>query len=247
MVDKYDYGVGDIDDDDNNLLDNNIERAPIWIISLGDIVALMLAFFVMIFSMSTIQTEKYEKIVSLISTNIKSNNSVIPISQFNIPTVDLIGGLPPEYLNKILTDKLSRDKVLSKAYIAEISNHVIISLPTDIIFKPGSAEVEKKAMESISRLAGVMSQFGNKVNIAGHTDPEPIVNNKDTTNWDLSLSRSLKIAILLKKYGYVGDFTVLGHADSRYRFLDKRFSEEERYELSRRVDLIILPIAGGQP
>ena len=55
------------------------------------------------------------------------------------------------------------------------------------------------------------------------------------------------MANALTDNGYSGEFSVLGLADSRYRFLDKRLSEEKRYELARRVDIVIQPIAGGQP
>ena len=232
--------------DDNSLDENQIEKAPIWMVSLGDVTALMLAFFVMLYAMSNPQSEKYESVISLITTSMSPNASPNPTSKLNIGTVDLVGGLSPDYLNKILEDKLSRDEVLSQAVVKEISKRVVISLPADIIFTQGGAEISETAGESIRRLAGVISQFGNQVDIVGHTDPEPTIGEKYPTNWDLSLARALSMANALNDYGYSGDFTVLGMADSRYRFLDGRLSEEKRYELARRVDIVIQPIAGGQ-
>ena len=232
---------------DQDLNENPIEKSPAWMVSLGDVTALMLAFFVMLFAMSNPQSEKYEEVISLITTSMRPNDKPNPTSELNIGTVDLAAGLSPEYLNRILGDKLSRDEVLSRAYVTEISERVMISLPTDIIFKPGSAEINEDATESIRRLAGVLSQFGNQVDIAGHTDPDPVGDALYPSNWDLSLARALSMANALSDFGYAGEFTVLGLADSRYRFLDKRLSEEKRYEIARRVDIVIQPTAGGQP
>lgn len=227
--------------------ESRIEKAPSWMVSLGDVVALMLAFFVMLYAMSNPQSEKFEEVIALIATRVNPDEKPNPTSELNIGTVDLVGGLSPEYLNRILEDKLSRDEVLSQAHIVEISKRVIISLPADAIFKTGSSEIEEGASESIRRLAGVISQFGNQVDIAGHSDPDPVSTDKYPSKWDLSLARALSLATALNENGYAGDFTVLGMADSRYRFLDKRLSEEKRYELARRVDIVIQPIAGGQP
>ncbi len=226
---------------------NPIEKAPLWMVSLGDVTALMLAFFVMLFAMSNPQTEKWKDVVALINTSTDKVKDPNPTSELNIGTVDLIGGLSPVYLNRILKDKLSKDDVLSQAIVTGLDERVFISLPSDLIFIPNSADIETGASESIRRLAGVLNQFGNQVDVVGHTDPDPITNDKYPSNWDLSLARALTMANALNHFGYVGKFTVLGLADSRYKFLDKRLPEEKRYKLARRIDLVILPVAGGQP
>ena len=229
--------------------ESEVEKAPIWLLSFGDVTALLLAFFVMLFSMSHLQSEKWDAIISLISMSIEPTPKVqpAPVSNKNIATVDLIKALAPEYLEQVLSETLSRDDVLSRAEVTLLDERVIISLPSDSIFMPGNALITAEAEGALFRLAGVISQFGNQIMIAGHTDPAPVSNDSYSSNWELSLARALSVADYLKESGYPGEFTVFGMANGRFRFLNPNLSEDRRYILARRVDLVISPDAGGQP
>ena len=97
------------------------------------------------------------------------------------------------------------------------------------------------------RLGVVFGQFGNRLDIKGHTDPIAPPSNSDyPDNWSLSLGRALAVAQALNNAGYPGEFTVLGLADSNYRYIDQDIPEQERYALARRVDIVIVPEARGQ-
>ena len=236
----------EIDDDDEH---SEKEKAPIWLVSFGDVTALLLAFFVMLFSMSHIQSEKWDAVISLVSLSLDPSPKTqpAPVSPRNIATVSLLRALSPEYLEQILTENLSRDPILSRAHINLMDNRVVISLPSDSLFLPGNALISAEAEQPLFRLAGVLSQFGNQIIILGHTDPLPVSNQSYQSNWELSLARALSVADYLKESGYPGEFTVFGMANGQYRFLNPDLPEERRYELARRVDVVIYPDAGGQP
>ena len=227
---------------------DDVERAPPWLISFGDVTALLLAFFVMLFAMSNPQSEKWEEVISLIATRMNPDSEKPePTSDLNVPTVDLVGGLSPDYLERILKDKFKRDEVLNRVIITGLDEWTVLSFPADQLFGPSNAELSPAASEALRRLADVLGQFGNQIDIIGHSDPAPHDDSLYPSKWDLTLARSLSMANALDRYGYSGGVIVLGAGDSRYRHINPELPEARRYELARRMDVVIKNIAGGQP
>ncbi|MBP5856941.1 OmpA family protein [Marivibrio halodurans] len=228
--------------------EEEVERPAAWLVSFGDVTALMLTFFVMLFSMSHIPSEKWDTVIALISTRINPvlDDQPKATNELNIASVSLVNALPTAYLNRIFAEKLARDPVLSTARVTELDGQVVISLPSESLFQAGLAALRPEASEAVFRLGGAMSQIGNRIDVQGHTDPDPPRAAGFESNWALSLARALNVSKALKSAGYPGRLTAVGLADSHYKHLDPNLPEERRFELSRRVDLVILPDADGQ-
>lgn len=228
--------------------EEEIEKAPPWLLSFGDVTALMLTFFVMLFAMSQVNSEKWDAVISVISTRteIDPNLKPNPNAEKNISSVEMLPALPPEYLSGILKEKLAEDPVLSRARVTLMDERVTISLPSKDIFLPESSLIAAPAERALFRLAGVLNKFGNQIVVEGHTDPSAITNTAFSSNWELSLARALSVSQYLYDAGYPYDLTAMGLADSKYRFINNALSEDRRYELARRVDIVIYADAGGQ-
>jgi len=227
--------------------DDSVEKAPIWLLSFADVSALLLAFFVMLFSMSTLKTEEYEKIISKITVTDREDpvRDMAPIADKTIQMANIIPAEAPEYLERILVEAIENDPILDRAQITLLDGRIILSLPAEELFLPGSAIISSRATGPLFNLSGVMSQFGNQVVVAGHTDPTPTNEEIYPTNWELSLARALSVATYLKEVGYQQDLTIIGHSDSQYEYLNASIPEARRKSLARRVDLVIYPEAGS--
>ncbi len=227
---------------------DRVERPSTWLVSFGDVTALMLTFFVMLFSMQTIPSEKWDAVVALINTRMNplEQDRPAPTSERNMATVQLVDALPTAYLNRVFSEKLAQDPVLRDATLTELDGRLVISLPSDALFAAGSATLAADAREAVFRLGGALAQVGNHVNVQGHTDPDPPPGERFASNWALSLTRALNVSNALREAGYPGRATALGLADSQFRHLDPAIPEARRYALSRRVDIVLLPEADGQ-
>lgn len=226
-----------------------VEKAPIWLVTFGDVTALMLAFFVMLFSMSHLQSEEWDAIISILATREQpvSEGDPRPVGERTVSRIDLVAALPVGYLERILREKLAAEPELSNIRITGLDEQIVLSLFTDDIFGGDATTLSPRGERVISRLSVVFRQFGNSMLIRGHTDPDPPPRSLGfDDNWDLSLARALTVARALNEAGYGGNFTVLGLGDSAYRHLDRNYSEPRRYQLARRVDIVILPEASGQ-
>ena len=230
-------------------IDQEFEResSPTWLLVFGDVAALLLAFFVMLFAMSSVQSEKWDSVVAMLSTRVTPKDRILrptATSEYNIATVELDTALPLEYLENVLQEKLQRDEVLSRAVLNRQDLQIVISLPSDALFEPGQAETTQPAREALFRMGAVLSTIGNQIDIRGHTGREQVGDSPYRSNWELSLARAVSVANELRNTGYTRAITVLGLADSRFEHISHDLPLERRNELAARVDLVIHPFSG---
>lgn len=218
-----------------------------WVVIFADISALLLAFFVMLFSMSSLELEKWQQIVSHASKGDPATEELrpAPTSDTSMPTVDVPPALPLGYLAQVLDEKLLEEEKAGRISVHRLDKMIVVSLPTELLFEPGSATLTPDARQALFRLSSALSQVGNQIDILGHTGPPADDAPKTGWKWSLSLERAIAVADELKRIGYPGDPAMLGAGDARYKYLDTAIPEKERLVLARRVDFLIHPTEGG--
>lgn len=219
-----------------------------WLLTFTDLTALMLTFFVLLYSMSTINSDDWQNLVEALSPKLTSLQEVtvaLPSSDEDAEAVERLPGTDLNYLANLLKEQVADDEILSKAVIVQDQERITISLPGDLLFAPGSVELSEKAQSAIFALGGVLRNLRNVIEVAGFADPTP-PKRRFTSNWDLSLARAAALSGMLATSGYQGEILVRGYGHAQY---DDRAAEEasaERMAAARRVDIIIHPYAAEQ-
>lgn len=217
-----------------------------WLVTFTDLTALLLAFFVMLFSMSNIKADKWSDMVSALSQSLTPSSTeevTSATAPFNIGTVFRKRSVNLDYLTAILEEALADHPLLRGARLLRLEDRLIIALPSDLLFPEGRATLSDRAEEALFNLGGVLGNIGNQIAVNGHSDPSPPRDKEYSTNWELSLARAISVANSFKRSGYTEDIIAYGYSDSRYSQLPD-LPEEERRELGRRVDIMVLPTAG---
>jgi len=215
-----------------------------WMVTFTDLVSLMLTFFVLLFSMSSVKVDKWDEMINALS---KSLNPQIeeritqPTAQFNISTVFRRRAINLEYLQAVLEDKVTPDSILGKTTMVLHEDRLVISLPGDLFFQPGKALLSEEAREALFELGGVMRNVDNQIAVNGHTDPKPLAGGGYSSNWELSLGRAIAVANSLKESGYTEDIMSFGMADSGFR-ANPGMNKAEMNAQARRVDIVVLPV-----
>jgi len=213
-----------------------------WMLSFGDLVSLMLVFFVMLFAMSTIEEEDFEAVISSLSqrfTPITTVDRPVPQIDADIPKVTEPKGYNLDYLRAVISEKVSYDPLLADVIFHQLDDRLVVSLPSQTLFEAGSAALTEEARSAVFLLGDVLRFIRNRVDVAGHTDPAPISSSAFPSNWELSLSRAIAVANELRRAGYTRDIIAFGYADSRYADLSVKLSAPQRHEFARRVDIVI--------
>ena len=223
-----------------------VKPTPGWIIILTDIVALLLTFFVMLFSMSSVTPERWTELISALSTTVnpaREDPSTKPSAEFNISSVLRKSAINLDYLLAVLEQKIERDELIKDSPIVNLNDRVVITLSGDLLFAQGSAQLTGKARQALFLLGGVLRNINNSLGVNGYSEEDKISNSAFNSDWELSLARAIAVANELKRAGYSDEILSFGYGRSRSSAL-KNFPEARKRALARRVDIVIMATGG---
>ncbi len=229
----------------------NLER---WLITYADLITLLLGLFVVLYSMSQIDLNKYQQWVSAFGqlfgggTGILEGNRGILVAP--IPSGgDLQTGigtsqtqLSREKLETQLNTILSSGIQSKKIMITTSSEGLTIHLLESLLFESGSADLKPEAKVVLDTLAEILKFLPNRIKIEGHADNRPIRTARFQSNWHLSVERALNTAYYLINKGVNPEkISVSGYAE--YKPIAPNDTEENRAK-NRRVDIVIVAMQG---
>lgn len=232
-----------------------------WLISYADFITLLFAFFVVMYSISSVNEGKY-RVLSDTLTNIFDN---VPQTSDALETDQESGkvGKP----TTIEDQKVSSDSLIDMPFSMEekkkletiadmvedkmkgwIDDELIkvsrndrwieIEIKSSLLFMSGSAEVEPEGFPVIDKIASILKDQPNYIQVEGFTDNIPIRSPIYPSNWELSASRAAGVVHLFMEDGIAPDrMAAIGFGE--YRPVADNASREGRAK-NRRVALIIL-------
>ena len=223
-----------------------------WLGTYGDMITLMLCFFVMLYNPSEVDVTQMATITqSLQMQETETTSGGLSLSAGQLSDLgNNINSLPSLEKGKSLG--LAKKKAVSlfapdvksnKITITSDERGLIITLLSDNFFEEGSAELNiNDTRETLLRLADFFRSDelkGRRFRIEGHTDNTPVAENSIfPSNWELSATRAVNVLHYLADYGVrENDFSVAGYSDTRPKFSNDT-AEGRAY--NRRVDIIIL-------
>ncbi len=229
-----------------------------WLISYADFITLLFAFFVVMYSMSSINDGKYrvlsDTMVAAFNTPPKSPDPIqIGAQQKSLRPVEdllekpeIIKVLPPPAVEQNQTARIARkiraaiqpliDKNLVKVNFDKL--WVEMELNNSILFPSAEADLQPAAYKVLGKLAGVLKDLPNHIDVEGHTDNLPIRNERYRSNWELSAARAASVVQLLTRRGVDPTrLSAIGYGP--YRPLVKNDSAANRRK-NRRVVMVIL-------
>ena len=128
-----------------------------WLLSFADVTALLLTFFILLFSMSTLQSEKWQGLISKLDSSKQPYKQLMqmPKAVNNLSKVELIPALPLGYLGEVLEEKLKSDPILARAIIHRLESAIVVSLPSDLLFESGGVAFTDVAKEAVFLMGGI--------------------------------------------------------------------------------------------
>lgn len=223
-----------------------------WQGTYGDMITLMLCFFVMLYDPTEIDITQLATITQSLQMNeTESVSGGLSLSAGKLSDLgNSINSLPSLEKGKSLG--LAKKKAVSlfapdiksnRITITSDERGLIITLLSDNFFEEGSAKLNiDETRETLLRLADFFKSpevKGKRYRIEGHTDNTPVRSGSEfVSNWELSAARSINVLHYLADYGVdENNFSVAGYADTRPKFSN---DSAEGRAYNRRVDIIIL-------
>ena len=228
---------------------DNIKKqatGPLWLITFSDLMTLLLTFFVLLLSMSSMDSA----VITRISAHMKGLSPLNLSGAGRIPeriqiAVKLLKD-PRNVLEKrnrikdllfpvdLLPKEMSSGDLEKNIAILEHPEGVVIVLTEGLLFAKGSAKLDDKGKKLVAVLTPVMHAVNADINISGHTDTTA---GRDKKTYDLSLARALAVLEQLLHAKIPPDrFSVSGYGPDKPMYTD---DTEEGQARNRRVELLV--------
>lgn len=192
-----------------------------WLVSYADFITLLFAFFVVMYSISSLNEGKY-KVLSeaLVGVFNEAERSVkpIPIGEQKPQTVrpadplvqdseqtDAALGQGAQDPLKSIADDVNAafgDLIASKQMTVRGNELWIeIELNSSLLFGSGDAMPSNQAFDLIDKVSRIIKPFDNPIHVEGFTDDQPINSAQYPSNWELSSARASSIVRMLAMDG----------------------------------------------
>lgn len=173
-------------------------RRGSWIISYADLMTIILTFFILLLSISTIKQTRFEVLVDAL-TGVK------------------VGNL--QEVKQKIDEVVEREQLGGQVATSIDEDGLTVEFSNALLFQSGDADLTERADEVLEPIAGHLVsdlETGYGLIIEGYTDDVPISNRDFRSNWELSTSRGINV---MRRLGAAGldarRMSVQGYADTR--------------------------------
>lgn len=196
-----------------------------WIYTYGDMVTLLLCFFVLLFAMSKTNEEKFKAVAASFRGGPPASPHMFTGAPSPMDTLE--NNMRKSDISSEVTDMTVDDRGIA------------VSLSDTAMFAPGSAIPTKAGVEMVEKFARILYAIPNRIVIEGHTDNTPINTKYYPSNWELSAARAASIARLLEEFGIESKRMEI----AAYGMTRPKVSNDspELKQVNRRIDILIKP------
>jgi chemotaxis protein MotB len=222
------------------------EGAPAWVVTFGDLMSLLLCFFVLLLSFSEMDRNRYR----VVSGSVKNAFGI----QRKKPIFDSPKGskmiarefdqaivlTKVEDIIKPIIDELSEEFEEFKEHVEVESteNQVTIRMMGEATFDTGKADLRPNFAPLLMEIGQVLAKTRGEIIIAGHTDNVPLMGGPFRSNLGLSMARAGAVAEFLLRASTIDPQRLSTMGFGEYRPLTTNDTARGRQK-NRRVEIIL--------
>jgi chemotaxis protein MotB len=222
--------------------EENLER---WLLTYADLITLLLAFFIVMYSMSKVDAKKFGAMAQALNSVLRGGSSVFKGEAVIKPNDDTgAGPLKVGDLKMIETKikQIAEEQNISAEISSKIDERgLVVHILETAFFDLGKADLKSNAKRILDLFAKEFIHIPNHIRIEGHTDITPIHTERFPSNWELSTARATEVVrYLVEKREFPPTrISALGYGE--YRPLVANDTEKHKAQ-NRRVDVVVLAL-----
>ena len=202
-------------------------------VSWGDLVSLLLVFFVYLFSISEIDVVKFLEAQEAVGSELEN-----PVKNDRLQRMKLEQEKLQEMQDKI-EEYVETEELQDVVDIEYLDDRLELNFGNALLFQLGSSELKAKALEVMKEVSKITKEIESIIIVEGHTDNIPIKTDQYPSNWELSSARAASVVRAMINQGVPASrFVVMGY--HQYKPLVPNSSPANRAK-NRRVKITIKP------
>lgn len=216
-----------------------------------DMVTLLLTFFAVLLSMSSVNEEKFNAFIralkmdpdNVLTQMVGEGTTGKNDDYTSMPTYDADADPNMDQLFEYLQEYVESSGQGDAVNISQGEDGVIyIRFSSSIFFEPNRSVLKKESLPTLTFISEGLKQYESQirmVNICGYTAQSPNSNNNDISEWMLSGERAARVAIFMQEQmNFDGEKMVLVGYGQNYPVADNATAEGR--EKNRRVEMVII-------
>jgi len=221
-----------------------------WLVSYADFITLLFAFFVVMYSISSVNEGKYRVLSDSLTSAFRNAPSSLNPVQVGKPlrsptqnsqlvevpgTTELMNLQDIEHEMKDALDDLMEQDL---ATVTRGEDWVQVDIKTSVLFTSGKADLTAAAKPVLLKVAKVLERHPNPLQVEGFTDNVPINTRIFPSNWELSAARAASVVHLFARMGVKPEqMAAVGYGEFRPIADNKTADGRQR---NRRVVVVVL-------
>ena len=204
------------------------EEGEDWLVTYADAITLLMAFFVLLYTVSEPNTEKFEAKMGGVFEKFSGEKTAMPLQDLRNQVSTMIAETGED------TEAKTTDRGVS------------FEFKSAKMFAPGSARILESGVQLLDRVAQMVTFMGYddyKVEVQGHTDDIPINTAQFPSNWELSAARAAAVVRFLVSRGVEPERLVaVGYGETKPKVPNRDETGQpipENRSTNRRVEIAI--------
>jgi chemotaxis protein MotB len=214
-----------------------------WLLTYADLITLLLAFFIVMYSMSRIDAKKFGRMSNALQGVLRGQESIIPKHSI-INRSEWEGGGPLKIgdlrlMQARLQQAIVKAKMEDKITPTIDERGLVVHVTESALFDEAQADLKKEAWPTLSLVARSLKGLAEIIRVEGHTDSRPIKTGRFPSNWELSTARAATVVrFFVGEHGWEPHrISALGYGEFRPL---KPNDTPENMAQNRRVDIVVL-------
>ncbi|HAP32649.1 MAG TPA: hypothetical protein DCQ14_06335 [Firmicutes bacterium] len=235
-----------------------------WLMTYGDMVTLLLTFFILLYTFSTIDIQRFQEVMAAIQHSFMGRTGILRgtteptaaegqphlLEQLEAEEVTYAPQLGDKEIELLqLLAELERVYEQTRDYLRAAGlgdavqlrmekRGIVMVLPEEITFDTGRAELKEEARPVLDIIASFIGKIPNQIIVEGHTDNVPINTLLFPSNWELSVTRAVSVARHLAEERGLNPRRFVATGYGEYHPIASNDTAEGRAR-NRRVNIVI--------
>jgi chemotaxis protein MotB len=237
----------------------NSER---WLLTYSDMITLLLALFIMMYTMSNVDTAKFKALAESLNAFFNNGTST---TQTADGSASLSGGVDlkfpqvtpgasslsaegedspspsessPQEIAAQINALIQSNGIANSVSVHIEERGVVVRLEEGMMFPSGSATINQSAIDTMNKISEIIKNTTNYIRVEGSTDNVPIQNGQFASNWELASQRGINVANLIIQNG-VDPTRISVTSYGEFRPVAPNDTEANK-QMNRRVDIVFL-------
>ncbi|NQT34119.1 OmpA family protein [bacterium] len=214
---------------------------PAWMVTYGDMMTLLLVFFVLIVSFSTIEIAKFKAAMgsfrgALMPWKPASSGPII-ITKVPVSISDYSQFQAATEMQALVEEADLAEMI----EVHDVTGGIRIIFSDPVLFEEGKDDLKPLALPILRKVVEMaLKTKAEDIMVEGHTDDTPINTEKFPSNWELSAGRALKVLRFFQSEKYPPEKLVaVGYGEYRPRVKMSKTASVKEKAVNRRVEIFL--------